>query len=110
MSLSNRYLARLAAAASLIALSACAAVGPNFKRPEPPAGAAGAGYAMAGDVAASAVSLSPETRAAGPWWQAFGSPELDAAVRQALKDSPTLAEARATLERARAIAAESRAR
>jgi NodT family efflux transporter outer membrane factor (OMF) lipoprotein len=105
MSPSNRVLLRLAATASMLVLSACAAVGPNFKRPEPPTGAAGSSYAMAGDPAAPGVALSPEARAAGPWWKAFGSPELDAAVRQALADSPTLAEATATLERARAQAA-----
>jgi NodT family efflux transporter outer membrane factor (OMF) lipoprotein len=105
MSPSNRVFVRLGAAASMLALSACAAVGPNFKRPEPPAGAAGANYAMAGDPAAPGVALSPEARVTGPWWQAFGSPELDATMRQALTDSPTLAEATATLERARAQAA-----
>jgi NodT family efflux transporter outer membrane factor (OMF) lipoprotein len=99
---SNRLLARLVACASVLALGACATVGPSFKRPEAPAGAAGSTYAMAGDPAAPQVTLSPEARPAGPWWQAFGSPELDAVVRQALKDSPTLAEANATLERAHA--------
>jgi NodT family efflux transporter outer membrane factor (OMF) lipoprotein len=39
---------------------------------------------------------------AGRWWTAFGSPELDATVSQALRDSPTLAEADATLAQARA--------
>jgi NodT family efflux transporter outer membrane factor (OMF) lipoprotein len=102
---SNKVLVRLAAAASALALGACAAVGPNFKSPEPPAGAAAAGYAMVGEAAAPRVSLSPDARTAGPWWQAFGSPELDATVRQALADSPTLAEANAKLERARAEAA-----
>jgi NodT family efflux transporter outer membrane factor (OMF) lipoprotein len=102
---SNRFLVRLAAAGSLLALSACAAVGPNFKPPEKPTGAAGSSYAMAGDPAAPGVSLSPDARTTGPWWQAFASPELDATVRQALKDSPTLAEASATLERARDQAA-----
>jgi NodT family efflux transporter outer membrane factor (OMF) lipoprotein len=55
---------------------------------------------MAGDVAAPGVKLSPDARTAGPWWQAFGSPELDGAIRQALADSPSIAEARATLEKA----------
>jgi outer membrane protein TolC len=50
------------------------------------------------------VRLSPDVRAAGPWWQAFGSPELDGAIRQALADSPTIAAARATLERSQAQA------
>jgi NodT family efflux transporter outer membrane factor (OMF) lipoprotein len=95
----------LAVAASALALSACAAVGPNFKTPEGPQGAAAAGYAMAGDPQAPGVRLSPDARAAGPWWQAFGSPELDRLVREALADSPTLAEANATLQRAHQQAA-----
>jgi NodT family efflux transporter outer membrane factor (OMF) lipoprotein len=60
---------------------------------------------MKGDPQPTAVSLSPDARVAGPWWQAFGSSDLDATVRQALRDSPTLAEATATLERSRAQAA-----
>jgi len=101
---------RLAAAASMLALGACTTVGPDFKRPEPPGGAAGASYAMAGDPTPTMAALSPEARIAGPWWEGFGSPELNAAVRQALADSPTLAEATATLERARAEAASVRGR
>jgi len=104
MSPSNRVRRRLVAAAPLLALCACTTVGPNFKRPEPPAGTVGSSYAMAGDPAAPGVTLSPEARTAGPWWQAFGSAALDAAVRQALADSPTIAEATATLERAQAQA------
>jgi len=102
MSPSKRVLVRLAAAASVLALGACTTVGPNFKQPAAPAGASASGYAMAGDPAAPGVTLSPEARSAGPWWEAFGSPELNAVVRQALADSPTLAEANATLERAHA--------
>lgn len=49
MPLLNRSL-RLAGAASALALSACATVGPDFKTPDAPKGAAAAGYAMAGDV------------------------------------------------------------
>jgi NodT family efflux transporter outer membrane factor (OMF) lipoprotein len=99
---------RLLALASTVLAAGCATVGPNFKPPAPPTGAAAAGYGMAGDPAASGLQLSPETRAAGPWWLALGSPELDATVRQALRDSPSVAEAAATLEKARqeAIAAE----
>ncbi|MBP6547146.1 MAG: efflux transporter outer membrane subunit [Phenylobacterium sp.] len=86
---------------SLLALTACATLGPNFAQPAAPDAP---GYAMAGDRAAPGVALSPEARTAGPWWLAFGSPELDAVVRQALAGSPTLAEADATLARARAEA------
>jgi len=94
----------LLAAASALALSACAAVGPNFRAPAPPQDAAAAGYAMVGDPAAAGVRLDPAARAAGPWWQALGSPELDRTIRTALADSPTVAEARATLERFQAEA------
>jgi len=104
MQSSTRPLSLLAATASALALAACATVGPNFKAPEGPKGAAAAGYAMAGDASAAGTRLSPEVRAAGPWWQAFGSPELDTAIRQALADSPTIAEARATLEKSQAQA------
>ncbi|MDB5466693.1 MAG: efflux system, outer rane lipoprotein NodT family [Phenylobacterium sp.] len=109
MPLSTRSVRRLAVASvSALALSACATVGPNFKTPEPPKGPAAAGYAMAGDAAAPGVRLTPDARAAGPWWQAFGSPELDQSVRQALADSPTVAEATATLQRAQAQLAATR--
>lgn len=101
----NRTSIGLLAAASVLALAACTTVGPNFKPPETPKGAAAAGYAMPGDPAAAGVRLSPEARAAGPWWKAFGSAELDQVMDQALADSPTLAEANATLERARQQAA-----
>ncbi|MBS0363100.1 MAG: efflux transporter outer membrane subunit [Proteobacteria bacterium] len=95
-------IAALAATASALALGACTTVGPNFKAPAGPTGAAASGYAMAGDAQATGVRLSPDARTAGPWWQAFGSPELDSAIRQGLSGSPTIAEARATLERAQA--------
>jgi NodT family efflux transporter outer membrane factor (OMF) lipoprotein len=99
---STRSFRLLGACASALALAACATVGPNFKAPTGPSGPAAAGYAMAGDAAPSGVRLSPEARAAGPWWQAFNSPELDTAIRQALADSPSVAEARANLEKAQA--------
>jgi len=108
MPLLNKALRRLAATASVLALSACATVGPNFKSPDAPKGAAAAGYAMAGDAVVSGARLTPETRAAGPWWQALGSPELDAAVREALAANPTVAEANANLQKAQAQLAATR--
>jgi NodT family efflux transporter outer membrane factor (OMF) lipoprotein len=107
--MSNRSRRRLAvAAASVLALGACTTVGPNFKAPDAPKGPAAAGYAMAGDPAAAGVRLDPAARAAGPWWNAFGSPELDRVIRGALADSPTLAEANAALQKAQADAAAAR--
>jgi NodT family efflux transporter outer membrane factor (OMF) lipoprotein len=94
----------IAAAAAGLALAGCTTVGPDFKPPAPPKGPAAEGYAMAGDAAPAGVRLDPDARLGGPWWQAFGSPELDRTVRTALADSPTLAEARATLERYQAEA------
>ncbi|RAK58073.1 efflux transporter outer membrane subunit [Phenylobacterium deserti] len=100
----------LALSASALTLAACATVGPNFQTPAAPQGAAASGYAAANDPAPRTLNLSPEARAAGPWWQAFGSPELDAAVRQALADSPTIAEAEANLAKANAQLAAVRGR
>lgn len=100
MLLSNRPL--LAAAASALALCACTTVGPNFKTPDAPTAA---GYAMAGDPAAPQATLDPSARVAGPWWTAFGAPELDQTIRAALADSPTVAEANAVLQKAQADAA-----
>lgn len=102
----NRKL--LGACASALALAACTTVGPNFKTPEAPKGAAAAGYAMAGDPIAEAVRIAPDARIAGPWWKSFGSPELDRVMDEAFAGSPTLAEANATLERARQQAAAAR--
>ena len=80
-----------------LGLSACATVGPDFTTPAlTPTPEA---YAMAGEVAADAVRLDPQTRVAGPWWRAFGSEALDQTVRLALAQSPGVAEAKATLER-----------
>ena len=93
-----------ACAAAALTLAACTTAGPDFKAPAAPQGPAAAGYAMAGDTNAPGVRLDPEARGAGPWWQAFGDPELDRVIRQALADSPTLAEARATLDRYQADA------
>lgn len=91
---------------SLAALvSACATVGPDFKRPDAPGAS---GYAMAGDAAPAEARLDAARASAGPWWTAFGSPALDAVVRQALSDSPTLAEADATLRQARSALAQAR--
>src|SRR5258708_37342081 len=82
------------------------AVGPTFRPPEPLAvatytsapqpdvteAAPGPGGDAQHFVAADAVG--------GRWWQAFGSPALDQLVRQALDDSPTLAQARMKLGQA----------
>lgn len=83
------------------ALAACTTVGPQFERPPAPGAN---GYAAPGDTAPARAALSPEARPAGVWWAALGSADLDRVIREALKDSPTLAEADAVLARNRAQA------
>ena len=82
------------------ALAGCT-VGPDFHRPAPPATAAyqpadEARAALPGQPAA-AVGEGP----AGRWWQAFGSPELDALVDRALAHNQGLEASDATLAAAR---------
>ncbi len=88
------------AVAGLLA-AACATAGPDFERPEAPVVA---GYAMTGDAAPTNAMLSPEARAAGPWWTALGSIDLDRLIRTALVDSPDIAYAEANLRSALANA------
>jgi NodT family efflux transporter outer membrane factor (OMF) lipoprotein len=105
-SINTRRLAALAASISLAALLAgCATVGPDFARPEAPKAS---GYAMQGDPVPAEARLDAATAASGPWWTAFGSPALDAVIRQAVADSPTLTEADATLGQAQSALAQAR--
>jgi NodT family efflux transporter outer membrane factor (OMF) lipoprotein len=89
----------IAIALAALLLPACTTVGPDFARPAAPSTP---GYAMQGDTAPAGVTMSTQAHAAGPWWTVLGSDELDRVIRQALSDSPTLAEADAAIERARA--------
>jgi NodT family efflux transporter outer membrane factor (OMF) lipoprotein len=101
-----RRFAALAASISLAALaSGCAAVGPNFERPAVPTAS---GYQSPGEAAPAMVRLDPAVRSSGPWWNAFGSAQLDAVIRQAIAGSPTLAEADATLAQSQSALAEAR--
>ncbi|MDR2857353.1 MAG: efflux transporter outer membrane subunit [Novosphingobium sp.] len=77
-----------------LALLCGCTMGPDFT---PPAAPPQAGYAGDGNGRA-ALGEGP-----GPaWWQAFGSPELDALVDRAIASNHSLAASQATLERARA--------
>jgi NodT family efflux transporter outer membrane factor (OMF) lipoprotein len=104
-----RLKASLAASAILslvaAALSGCM-VGPNFARPAAPGTSA---YAMAGDAAAPKDVQIGVPAAAGPWWRAFGSAELDRTMDLALAGNPTLTIANANLAQARSAVAASRA-
>jgi NodT family efflux transporter outer membrane factor (OMF) lipoprotein len=103
---------RLIAGALVAALTACA-VGPNFKRPAPPA-ATDYGSASSGPVAAAsdtansaAIDAGSETQrfVAGldipdQWWTLFRSPALNHLIEQALKGNPDVAAAQAALRQA----------
>lgn len=87
------------AVASVLAaalLCGCATVGPDFKPPEPPAVA---GYLPSGEATPARVAMGGGL--AQDWWRLFGSPEIDAVVRLAAANSPTIEAARARLDQAR---------
>jgi NodT family efflux transporter outer membrane factor (OMF) lipoprotein len=88
-----------------LALTSCA-VGPNFHRPAAPdidhylpptPPATGAQPAAP---AATAQQLQPGQDLPAQWWELFHSPTLQEAVQAALRDSPTLTAANATLAEA----------
>ena len=85
-----------------VALAACA-VGPNFHSPAPPAtehytrAPQPTGTVSAPGASGSAQTFSAERDIPADWWTLFHSQALDALMRQALADSPTVQAARATL-------------
>lgn len=84
--------------ASALLLAGCT-VGPNFERPAAPGAAA---YVAPGGPALEGAPVAAQGE--GPtarWWEAFGSPELDALVDRAMANNHSLAASNATLEQAR---------
>jgi len=104
--LSTGHVGYGAAALAILALGGCL-VGPNFQRPSAPSAdsyipnqpAATAGTA-AGVTAAQ--SFHPGAPLPYRWWSAFGSPALDALVKQAIAGSPDGAPSQARLLEAQA--------
>jgi NodT family efflux transporter outer membrane factor (OMF) lipoprotein len=96
----------------MAALTACA-VGPNFKRPAPPA-ATDYGNASAGQTAATRDAAHTGANGAGgdaqrfvagmdipnQWWTLFRSAKLDRLVEQALAGNPNVSAAQAALRQA----------
>ncbi len=93
---------RLIPLAAALVLTGCTSLGPDFKPPKSPTGRTAQAYALEGERAPSGVHLVADLPASGPWWQAFGSPELDATIRLALSNNPSIAEIQARLEKAQA--------
>ena len=95
-------LTRLHAVLLAAVLAGCA-VGPDFRRPTPPAVSSYTSEALPDTTAASPVAGgAPQRFVFGEeipsrWWTLFRSEALDRLIRQALSDSPTLAAAQATL-------------
>ena len=95
----------LPALALTLGMTGCA-VGPNFHPPAPPATT---GYATAPvpAVTASAAIAGGEAQqfdsgadVSFAWWEAFGSPQLNALVTEALRANPTVPAAQAALRQA----------
>lgn len=107
-------IARYAAAACLLALTAGCAVGPDFKRPAPPetrsyiAGELPEQTVSTPGLAGEAQRFAPGKSVEAQWWRAFGSPALDELVASALRASPDLQAAEAALRAARESAAAQR--
>lgn len=84
------------------ALAGCA-VGPDFRRPDPPAASSyTAGELPDTTEGAPVAGGTPQRFVSGEeiparWWALFRSEALDRLIRQAIQDSPTLAAAQATL-------------
>jgi NodT family efflux transporter outer membrane factor (OMF) lipoprotein len=97
-------LKRLIAAALSVALSGCA-VGPNFKRPTPPAAPDYGNASQNQTVAAESAAGEAQHFVAGmdipnQWWTLFKSPALDRMVEQSLKANPNVGAAQAALRQA----------
>ncbi|MBU0604505.1 MAG: efflux transporter outer membrane subunit [Gammaproteobacteria bacterium] len=87
-----------------LALAACT-VGPDYRRPDAPAGAA-----FNGSAALAQRAAPPGARDPALWWTGFNDPLLDRVVAQALAQNLDLAAVAARVDQARARFAASRAR
>ena len=101
--MSRRAAACLAAAGTLAAMTGCA-VGPNFKRPAPPA-ATDYGSASPRQSESPAAVTDAQRYVAGmnipdQWWRVFGSPDLNRLVEQALAANPNVQAGQAALRQA----------
>ncbi len=87
----------IAILASTALLTGCA-VGPNFQTPAPPASNR---YSADQTVGADGQTVRLSAATPAQWWTAFGSPDLNAMVEEALKANPDLKSADAALRQAR---------
>jgi NodT family efflux transporter outer membrane factor (OMF) lipoprotein len=105
----------LVAASGLVSMLAACAVGPNFKRPTPPADPGYGSAPMQGDITASSGQANDAQRftagldVQGDWWTLFRSPKLDRLIEQALKANSDISAAEAALRQAHELYAAQRA-
>src|ERR1700688_1481028 len=93
-----RSSARVLLAVTAAGLTCGGGVGPNFRNPEPPAGA---GYSAADLLETQQFMIGRDI--AFEWWELFQSSELDSLVKSAFKANPTLAAAQASLAQAQEL-------
>ena len=93
----------LAVASSLLALTACTTVGPNYKLPDD--AKINAPTAQGAFMGAAIAPVSQDPVPAG-WWKLYDDPVLNGLVEEALKANTDLRVAAANLARAQAIAGE----
>ncbi|HZD30766.1 MAG TPA: TolC family protein, partial [Candidatus Angelobacter sp.] len=93
-------------ALAAVALTCACTVGPHYHASAPPTVATytpdpqPATTVSAPGTAGATQHLGPAADIPGQWWTLFQSPELDRLVREALANSPTLAQATARLKEA----------
>lgn len=103
----------LLASAVTVSLASCA-VGPNFQRPAPPTADRYTADALPTMTVTAAVAhggaqqFEPGQDVPAAWWQAFGSPQLNAVVERALRANPDLQAADAALRQAQQMLAAQR--
>jgi len=100
MNLFRSSVQRGAGLSAILALMGGCAVGPNFVRPTPPdtdryTHEAQSEATVAAD--GQAQHFTPGAEITADWWRLFKSPQLDAVVRQAISNNPTLQAAEASL-------------
>ncbi len=100
----NKPTQKLAAVSAAALLLAGCAVGPDFKRPEPPSVKAYTAAPLPKNTAATDTVQSQKFMEGGDipaqWWELFHSPALNQLVERALKANPNLQAAQATLRQA----------
>jgi len=93
----------------VMALSGCAAVGPNYNAPKLSEAEVPARWTSPTDTAAGATATSPGAQLASSWWTELSDSALNRLVDEAFNTSPTLEAAMAKLGQSRSLHAQANA-